>query len=176
MIRALRLIGIAGAVFASAATAQPSAPTPELEYAFTVKVDVAPPVEMGPADGGKKRFIAITGGTVTGPALTGTVLPGGGDWQVIEEGGLTRLEARYFLKAADGTVIEVTNLGVRVASPEVTDRLAKLQVVDPSEYYFRTTPTFTVTKGPHDWMRRSTFVARGIRKPDRVLVDVYRVK
>ena len=42
--------------------------------------------------------------------------------------------------------------------------------------WVRTTPTFIVTKGPHDWMRRSTFVARGIRKPDRVLVDVYRVK
>lgn len=176
MMRSLLPLGLAAALAASAAGAQQSAPAPELEYAFTVKVDVAPPVEMGSADGGRKRFIAITGGTVSGPALTGTVLPGGGDWQVIEEGGLTRLEARYFLKSADGTVIEVTNIGVRVASPEVTDRLAKLQIVDPSEYYFRTTPIFNVTNGAHAWLRRSTFVARGIRKPDRVLIDVYRVK
>lgn len=174
--RMTRCIALAAALLASNAEAEPSAPVPGLEYAFTVRVEVAPPVEMGPADGGRKRFIAITGGTVSGPALSGTVLAGGGDWQVIEDGGLTRLEARYFLKAADGTVIEVTNIGVRVASPEVTDRLAKGQPVDPSEYYFRTTPTFTVTAGKHDWLRRSTFVARGVRRPDRVLVDVYRVK
>lgn len=177
MIPLNRSIGFAAALFAAAAaSAEPSAPVPELEYAFTVKVDVAPPVEMGPADGGRKRFIAITGGTFTGPALSGTVLPGGGDWQVIEEGGLTRLEARYFLKAADGKVIEVTNIGVRVATAEVTEKLAKGEAVDPSAYYFRTTPIFNVTAGKLDWMRRSTFIARGVRNPGEVLVDVYRVK
>jgi hypothetical protein len=45
--------------------------------------------------------------------LKGTVLPGGGDWQTIMPGGLTKVEARYFLKSADGTVIEITNPGVR---------------------------------------------------------------
>lgn len=154
----------------------PAAPPPTLDYAFTATVQVAAPVEMGQADGGRKRFIAITGGKVDGPKLTGEVLNGGGDWQVIEVGGLARVEAHYFLKASDGTVIEVTNPGVRVASPEVTERLAKGEVVDPSEYYFRTTPSFKVTAGPHDWLRRAVFVARGIRKPDRVVIDFYVVK
>jgi hypothetical protein len=131
---------------------------------------------MGQADGGRKRFIAITGGSVDGPMLKGEVLAGGGDWQVIESEGLARVEARYFLKASDGTVIEVTNPGVRVASPEVTERLAKGEAVDPSEYYFRTTPSFKVRSGTFDWLRRNAFVARGVRKPDRVLIDFYRVK
>ena len=160
----------------SAALAEPAAPVPTLEYAFTATVKVAAPVEMGQADGGRKRFIAITGGLVAGPKLNGEVLNGGGDWQVIEAGGLARVEAHYFLKAADGTVIEVTNPGVRVASAEVTERLAKGDLVDPSAYYFRTTPSFKVTAGPHDWLRRSVFVARGIRKPDSVIIDFYVVK
>ncbi|HEY0959555.1 MAG TPA: DUF3237 domain-containing protein [Novosphingobium sp.] len=154
----------------------PVAPAPLLEYAFTANVMVAPPVEMGQADGGRKRFIAITGGTLTGPRLSGEVLQGGGDWQVIETGGLARVEARYFLKASDGTVIEVTNPGVRVATAEVTDRLAKGEPVDPAEYYFRTTPSFKVAAGPHDWLRRNVFVARGVRRPDRVLIDFYVVR
>ena len=154
----------------------PAAPEPGLEYAFTATVQVGSPVEMGQADGGRKRFIPITGGTVSGPRLSGEVLPGGGDWQVIEAGGLTRVEARYFLKAGDGTVIEVTNPGVRVASPEVSDRLARGEAVDPAAYYFRTTPQFKVAAGPHDWLRRHAFVARGIRRPDRVLIDFYIVR
>ena len=89
---------------------------------------------------------------------------------------LTRVEARYFLKADDGTVIEITNPGVRTASPEVTEHLAKGDVVDPSAYYFRTTPRFEVAAGKHEWLRRSAFVARGIRRPDRVEIDYYVVR
>ena len=161
---------------AGGAQAEPAAPAPGLEYAFTATVLVAQPVEQGEADGGRKRFIAITGGKVEGPRLSGEVLAGGGDWQVIEPNGLTRVEARDFLKAADGTVIEVTNPGVRVAEPAVIERLARGEEVDPSAYYFRTTPRFTVQAGAHDWLRRNAFVARGIRKPDRVLIDFYVVK
>ncbi|MFM5949931.1 MAG: DUF3237 domain-containing protein [Novosphingobium sp.] len=168
----------AGLAVAAALTAAngPAAPAPALEYAFTATVTLAPPVEQGTLDGGRKRFIAITGGTVAGPMLSGTVLPGGGDWQTIMPGGLTRVEARYFLKAADGTVIEVTNPGVRTGSPEVIERLAKGEDVDPSAYYFRTTPRFEVAPGKHDWLRRSAFVARGIRRPDRVEIDFYVVR
>lgn len=164
------------ALTGSAAMAEPAAPAPALEYAFNATVTVAPPIEQGQADGGRKRFIPITGGSVAGPLLSGEVLAGGGDWQVIEDHGLTRIEARYFVKASDGTVIEITNPGVRVAEPAVIERLAKGEEVDPAAYYFRTTPRFTVTSGKHEWLRRSVFVARGVRKPDRVLIDFYVVR
>jgi len=164
------------ALSGTAAMAGPAASVPVLEYAFTATVAVAAPIEQGQADGGRKRFIPITGGKVEGPLLTGAVLAGGGDWQVIEEGGLTRIEARYFMKAADGTIIEVTNPGVRVAPPDVIDKLARGVEVDPAAYYFRTTPRFSVAAGAFDWMRRAVFVGRGVRKPDRVLIDFYVVR
>ncbi len=173
------LIGPAAALLlgASAPTAKgPAAPAPTLEYAFTATVNVAPAVEQATVDGGRKRFIAITGGTVSGPLLNGSVLQGGGDWQTIYRGGLTRVEARYFLKADDGTVIEVTNPGIRTGSAEVIERLAKGEDVDPSAYYFRTTPRFDVAPGKHEWLRRHAFVARGVRRPDKVLIDFYVVR
>jgi len=166
------MIAVTALAAGAAQAAGPAAPAPTLEYAF----QVAAPLEQGQADGGRKRFIAITGGTVSGPMLNGEVLAGGGDWQVIEPNGLTRVEARYFLKAADGTVIEIENPGVRVATPEVIDKLARGEDVDPSAYYFRTTPRFMVTAGAHEWLRRNAFVARGIRKPDHVIVDYYVVR
>lgn len=164
------------AVLALAAANGPAAPAPSLEYAFTATITLAPPVEQGTIDSGRQRFIAITGGTVDGPLLHGIVLSGGGDWQTILPGGLTRIEARYFLKADDGTVIEVTNPGVRTASPAVIDSLAKGEIVDPGAYYFRTTPTFRVAPGKHDWLNRHAFIARGIRRPDRVEIDFYKVR
>lgn len=174
--RTALLAAVGAALVPAPAQAAPEAPAPVLEYAFSATITLDPAVELGQADGGRKRFIPITGGTVSGPMLNGAVLSGGGDWQVIEPDGLTRIEARYFLKAADGTVIEVTNPGVRVAAPAVIERLAKGEDVDPSAYYFRTSPAFKVAAGPHEWMRRSVFVARGVRRPDRVAVDFYVVR
>lgn len=167
---AAALIGTTGAALGQ------SAPAPTLTYAFSARVEVAPPVEQGEIDGGRKRFIPITGGTVTGPRMTGEVMAGGGDWQTIFPGGVTRLEARYFLKAADGTVIGVHNVGVRVASGEVTERLARGEKVDPAAYYFRATPVFDPPPGAHAWLRTKTFVGRGIRMPDHVVIDFYVVE
>lgn len=154
----------------------PAAPVPTLTYAFSIKVTLAPPVEVGTIDSGRRRFIAILGGEVYGPRLNGKVLAGGGDWQTILPGGLTTIEARYFLQSEDGTVIEVTNPGVRTASAEVVERLARGEAVDPSLYYFRTTPVFGVEGEKLAWLRRSVFVARGIRNPDNVVIDYYEVQ
>jgi hypothetical protein len=161
---------------ATAAMAQTAPVAPKLDYAFTVRVELAPPVEQGQIDGGRRRFVPIIGGTITGPRLTGTVLSGGGDWQTIYPGGVTRLEARYLLKAGDGTVIGIVNPGVRVASPEISDRLARGERVDPAAYYFRSSPVFDPPPGKHGWLREKTFVGRGIRMPDHVLIEFYTVE
>jgi len=169
------LLAAVVAAMTTAATAQPAAPTPGLTFAFSIRVEVGPPVESGEIDGARQRFIPITGGSVAGPMLTGTVLPGGGDWQGIHPGGLATIMARYALQASDGTVIGIDNPGVRVASAEVTERLAKGEPVDPDAYYFRSSPVFSVADGPHAWLRRKVFVGRGIRRPDHVVIDVYTV-
>ncbi|WP_294294181.1 DUF3237 domain-containing protein [uncultured Sphingomonas sp.] len=163
------------ALAAAAVVAQAPA-SPKLTPVFTVRVEIAAPVEQGEIDGGRRRFIPITGGTITGPRLSGTVLPGGGDWQTIYPGGFTRVEARYFLKADDGTVIGIFNPGVRVASQDVTDRIARGERVDPSAYYFRSSPVFDPPPGKHQWLRDKTFVARGIRMPDHVLIEIFAVE
>jgi hypothetical protein len=170
------MTGLAMTSTITLAEAGPSAPAPSLEYAFSVRATLAPPLEQGEIDGKRHRFIAITGGTVSGPRLEGEVLPGGGDWQTIGPGGMTEVWARYSFEAKDGTVIAVTNAGVRTATPEVIERLAKGEDVDPSLYYFRTAARFDVAKGKHEWLKRTLFVARGIRKPDSVIIDFYEVK
>ena len=151
----------------------PLAPT--LDLAFSIRVEVSAPVETGTIDGRRRRCIPITGGTVEGPRLHGVVMPLGADWQTIGPDGLTELDARYVIAAADGTLIEVRNRGIRVASPEVSDQLARGEPVAPDRYYFRTTPRFTVAEGSHDWLRGTLFVGAGVRRPDHVLIHIYAV-
>ncbi len=153
----------------------PAAPTPALTHVFSLRGELAPPLEYGRIDGLRERFIPVTGGSVYGPKLTGRVLPGGGDWQSVADDGLSHVLARYSLEADDGTLIGVTNTGVRTASLPVMEKLVAGIEVPPDAYYFRTNPVFQVQAGPHEWLRRHLFIARGIRKPDHVIVDFYRV-
>lgn len=159
----------------TSASDSPRAAAPSLAWAFTPVVTVAAPVELGLVRGARRRAIAITGGRVHGPRLTGAVLAGGGDWQDVRPDGVTALEAHYAIRADDGTMIEVVNAGLRIASPEVSEQLARGRPVAADAYYFRTAPRFTVADGPHGWLSRTLFVASGLRRPDAVEIDFYSI-
>jgi hypothetical protein len=131
--------------------------------------------ELGDFQGGRRRVIPVTGGTVSGPRLNGRVLPGGADWQTILPTGVTHLRAQYTIEADDGAVIGVINEGVRRAAPEIAQRMAAGELVPPTEYYFRTTPRFEVGPGPHAWLTESVFVCTGERRPNDVLIRFFEV-
>ena len=176
--RTMLALGAAAALAPAVAPAAVSAPSPDapgLTLVFTATITVGAPLEKGRIDGKRTRFIPITGGSVSGARLNGTVLNGGGDWQAIHDDGLTEVMARYTLQASDGTVIGIVNPGVRVASPDIIKRLSAGEDVDPKLYYFRTTPVFEVAAGPHDWLRRQVFVGHGIRRPTSVELRVFAV-
>jgi len=145
----------------------------ELAFAFAVQVAVGPALQVGPTPEGLRRVVPILGGTLEGPRLRGRVLPGGADWQFERPDGVLEAEARYELELEDGTLVSVVNRGLRRAAPEVMRLLAAGELVDPGEYYFRTTPTFRAPLGPHDWLNRSLFVGAGERRPDSVSIRVY---
>jgi len=145
------------------------------EFAFELRATVDAVQEVGDTPAGKRRFIPITGGAFEGPKLKGVVLPGGADAQVIRLDGVTDLVARYTLKVDDGTLIYVVNRGLRYGPPEIMQRVGRGEPVDPTLYYFRTTPAFEVQAGPHDWLNRSIFVGTGARHAAEVHIRYFRV-
>lgn len=145
------------------------------EFTFELRAGVEAVQDVGDTPAGRRRFIPISGGTFEGPKLKGTVLPGGADAQVIRADGVTDLVARYTLKVEDGTLIYVVNRGLRHGPPDVMQRVMRGETVDPALYYFRTTPSFEVVAGPHDWLNRSIFVGTGARYAAEVHVRYFRV-
>ena len=148
---------------------------PALEFAFEARVSVAPRIEAGLVQAGLRRIIPITGGVVEGPRLTGTVIPGGADWQIVSAGGVTDLTARYTIEASDGTLIGVVNRGLRHTTPEIQARLDAGEAVDPALVYFRTTPVFEAPAGPHHWLTRHIFLGTARRHPAGVLLRFFTV-
>jgi hypothetical protein len=152
-----------------------SLPPPGLAFAFDARIAVAPPCSVGPTRTGERRVIAITGGTVAGPGLSGRVLPGGADFQTIEADGLTLVHARYVIEAADGALVYVENTGLRFGPPEALERLRRGEAVDPGLIYFRTAPRFETAAAHLAWLTTSLFLATGERAPDHVRLSVFRV-
>jgi hypothetical protein len=148
---------------------------PTLRLLYTSSVIVDPPMIVGGTPYGERRIIPIRGGSFAGPRLSGKILPGGADWQVIRTDGTAELEARYTLQTDDGALIYVLNQGIRSGSKEVMGRLAKGEKVDPGEYYFRTRPVFETGAPKYQWLHRILAVATGERLPEEVIITVYEV-
>jgi uncharacterized protein DUF3237 len=146
-----------------------------LDFAFAVRVTVAPALELGVTQSGRRRIIPITGGTVEGPRLKGVVLPGGADWQAIRADGVAELEARYTLQAEDGALIAVVNRGLRHGTEAAMKQLLAGEPADPASYYFRSSPMFETAGSAHQWLTRTVFVASGLRHPHLVELRVYAV-
>ncbi|MDA0225841.1 MAG: DUF3237 domain-containing protein [Proteobacteria bacterium] len=149
---------------------------PDLELLFRVEVTLAAAQELGAAPLGQRRIIPITGGRVIGQRLSGRVLPGGADWQIVRGDGVAELDARYTLETHDGALVYVQNRGLRHAAPEVLAQLARGEDVDPALYYMRTTPSFETGDARYAWLNRMVCIGTGARRPAAVEIDFYEVK
>lgn len=159
----------------SATTAQFEPPKPGLEFLarFEVSLD-APILEVGEVEGvGKRRIIPITGGTFSGPRLSGQILNNGADWQVVQADGLARLDTRYALKTEDGALIYIQTRGFRYGPPDVMEELARGHPVDPHKYFFRVYVQFETSASRYAWLNRAMAIGAGMRLLNAVVYDAY---
>lgn len=148
---------------------------PKLELLYRASITVAAPQLFGatPQAGGERRIINITGGDFNGPRLSGEILEGGADWQVIRSDGVAQLEARFSMRTHDGALLYVRNFGYRHGAPEVIARLFSGEVVDPATYYFRMTPLIETGDPRYAWLNALILVGSGMRTRTHVIYDVY---
>lgn len=147
---------------------EPTAADCRLEHVFDIEVHFgADRTIFGPLPGGASQgYTPASGGTISGPRLSGKVVGGSGaDYARVRGDGTIELEAHYLLQVDDGTMIYIHNQGylVRPAPGEA----------QPS--YFKLTPYFRVPEGQHDWLNRTVIVGGGERRsdPDRTLFRYY---
>ena len=148
----------------------------KLEPLLRAEITLATPQELGETPHGRRRVIAITGGSFRGERLAGRVLPGGADWQLIRADGVAELDARYTLETVDRSLIYVRNFGYRHGPADVMRRLMAGDPVDPSLYYMRTTPRFETGAERYRWLNGLICVASGARRAAAVELEVFEVR
>lgn len=145
------------------------------EKLFTMTLEVEAPLQMlGATPLGDRRIAKVTGGRFEGK-VSGTVRGGGGDWILIRNDGVTQLDVRLVMEMENRDLVYMTYKGLRHGPAEVMDRLARGETVDPSTYYFRTTPYFETASPTYGWMNRICCVATGHRLPSGPVYHVHQV-
>lgn len=152
----------------------------ELEPLCAIEAQVAPLIVLGATPDGERRVVPITGGRVDGRGpwsgrLSGTIVPGGTDWQFRRDDGALDLEVHYLLRLEDGALVEIRGNGYRHGPADVMERLAGGEDVDPALYYFRTMMRLRTAAPAWDALNRMLAIASARRLADRVLLDVYRI-
>ncbi|HMF23876.1 MAG TPA: DUF3237 domain-containing protein [Pseudolabrys sp.] len=143
---------------------------------FTVHAELEAVTSLGRTPYGERRVVGILGGSVRGARLSGRILRGGADWQIIRSDGAADIKARYTIETDGGALVMVTSEGLRHGPPEVMEKLARGDNVDPAHYYFRTVMRFETADPAVDWLNRILALARGQREARAVRLDVYEVE
>src|SRR5687767_10752206 len=110
---------------------------PQFEFLMGIAADVGELMSMGGGPLGERRVVAITGGTFEGPALKGSIVPGGADWQIARADGVLDIDARYALRTDAGALIRVVSQGYRHGPPQVLAALGRGEEVPADSYFFR---------------------------------------
>lgn len=90
-------------------TLDPARLAPQPRFVYEAVVDLLPDRAHGDVPRGQRITVPIIGGWFRGPGLSGEVLPGGADWQILREDGRLELEAIYDMRTDDGVCLHVRN-------------------------------------------------------------------
>jgi hypothetical protein len=147
----------------------------KLEPLMTYRADLKAPVEVGAGPFGRRTIFDVTGGTAEGPRLRGRLLASGGDWLLVDDAGVGRLDVRGTLETHDGARIYVHYHGVLELNEAVRGALARGEATDYGDTYFMTQPRFETGDPRYAWLNRVVAVAEGRVLPGAVEYRVYHV-
>jgi hypothetical protein len=152
-------------------------PSPRLTQVYRLEATLGPPLDLGEVVQGHRRIVPLTGGTFTGPEISGTLLPGASaDWQILLPDGTALGDIRYVLQTGGGDLLYVQSRSVRHGSAEVLARLGRGEDVDAGEYTFRTATQIETAAPDLGWMNKGVFVSVGGRQAAGVIYETYLVE
>ena len=133
------------------------------------------PQMVGTSPNGTRLIYPVVGGSFSGPRLKGEMLPVGGDWILMDAAGVGKIDVRITLKTDENELLYVYYRGVLNISPEMMMKIQAGEEVDPSEYYFRTTPVIETASEKLAWLNHIVCVGVGQVLPNKVKYLVYQI-
>jgi hypothetical protein len=150
----------------------------KLEYEFTMRATVDPPLVAGPGPMGVRAIFAVTGGEAEGERISGKVPAIGADWgRMSPDGDWIYVDVRVEIETHDGAVIHLEYLGHLEVNEKVGAAMTGESGTDFGDQYFFTQPRLETGDERYAWVNRKAWIGEGHILPGRqVEYRVYRVE
>ena len=129
-------------------------------FTLTGTLGAATTIQNGPA--GTRRIVNVTGGSIDGPRLRGTILPPCGDWVMVRADGTAKLDVRLTIETDDGAHILMTYTGISASRD--------------GERTIRTAPLFETGDERYAWLNAVQGVGLGSSGGGVVTYQVYALR
>lgn len=150
-----------------------NAPTIAATPLFVLTAEMDAPITAHESSWGSRRLIPVRGGSFAGERLRGRIGGGGADYQLVRPDGVVELDVRLVLRTEEGEHLAMTAQGIRSGPPELVQRAARGEAVDPALFYFRELVRFETSSERLRWMNGRLFIGAGRRLPSQVELSVY---
>ncbi len=139
-------------------------------------IHLHPVEDLGKTPAGHRRVFPVSGGEFQGERIRGAILPvAGSDLLLTRSDGSSQQDVRMLLRTDDDALVVMTYRGVRHASPEINERIARGEAVSGSEYYLRTAPFFETSSTKYAWLNKIVTIGVGERRPEGVVYEVFEI-
>lgn len=151
-------------------------PQPEAEKLFSAEVILKDAWPLGEIGTGYSEIVAVAGGRVEG-RINGKIMDFGGDWGLLHSEAVNVIDTRFLVSTEDGEFIAVSSRGKMIMDRETMQRGCSGELIDPSEYYFRTYIDFTAGAEQYRWLNDIlAFAVVMMTAEGNILMDVYEIK
>ncbi len=120
------------------------------EYLMTIVIPLDAAI---PVDGSTILVPVRSGGSVSGPRISGTIATPSADWLRVLPSGALRMDVRLLIHTDDNAYVYLSYNGVSQHSKESAARLSRGEVLtDKDVPYFITAPTFQTSSETYAWL------------------------
>ena len=147
----------------------------KFEFLATLTIEITESYVLGETPAGSRRIAPFSGGTFVGPRINGVILPGSADALLRRNDQAIQPDVRMTIRTDDDAYVWVTYRGIRHGPPEVMERIAREEPVQPEEYYQRSALFFESGSARYDWLNRIIGIGTGRRIPRLMIYDVYEI-
>lgn len=106
----------------------------EGEMVFTATLELGDVHDVGTTPYGERRFFDISGGSFSGPRISGTVMTGGLDFELTLANGATELEQIAILRTGDGANIFMRTCGFAPAGVSTVRFVPDIEAPNSSQH------------------------------------------
>ena len=139
-----------------------------------LEAELRAPLAVGRGPYGTRQIFEVVGGTFEGPKLRGKLLPCGGDWFLVSDDGVGRLDVRATLQTHDDALIYATYGGVLELNDRVVAATSGQREAEYGDGSFFTQPRFETGDERYAWINRVVALGEGKVGLNRVAYRIHR--